>query len=190
MINIGKFAGLWSGLYRGTTEWEILSSGKWTVPVTGWYEIDIRGGGGGGGNGSRVTVGSSSSTRSGGPGGNSRQVEKHLLKKGDTYAITIGTGGGHSDGAGPSESGNASSFGDLITIPGGGGGTDGSASGGYNGTAGTSHGNATPGIGSPGRGGNGGYYVYYEGSGWYGGTGSDGQDGGCFVTYLGQGATG
>lgn len=187
MLNCGKFAGIWSGRYRGDTSWDILSDTTWTVPVTGYYQIDLRGGGGGGGKAFYRTYNGSGRTKSGGPGGNSRQSETHFLKKGDTYAITIGEGGAASTGNDGGK-GGTSSFGSLITISGGEGGTDGFING-YGqtsgGTTGASYGNATPGSGDPGDGGSGGYMTYYNA--WYTYAPGAGEDGACYINYLGQG---
>lgn len=187
MLSGGKFAGIWSGGYRGDTEWSILSDMEWTVPVSGYYEIDIRGGGGGGG-GCASQVNNGTHAR-GGSGGDSRQVETHFLTKGEVYPVTIGKGGEFVGTGQKGTNGGASSFGDLITIRGGDGGGYGGIQYVTNpGTNGTSYGNATPGSGEAG---DGGLYSYYAYDSYYRYyyyvAGEDGLDGACYITYLGQG---
>lgn len=104
------------------------SSGTWVAP-TGLTaaEVLVVGGGGGGGGGFAVGDATSNSTLGGGGGGG--LIEQVVpITGGSAYTITVGAGGaggisgtdpGSSPGAG--YAGNASSFGTLISVLGGGG---------------------------------------------------------------------
>lgn len=107
----------------GTT-WTITSSQSWEVPATGNYQVELHGGGGG--RGGRYSEGSYSMYGAG--GGGSGELYTTALMAGSIVPITIGLGG--SNGANTIKSwiysgndGEASSFGSLFSIAGGGGGS-------------------------------------------------------------------
>lgn len=105
--------------YRGGTQ-EFLASGTFTVPsgVTAVYLTGIGGGGGGGG------VSSATGSRAAGGGGSGQYCvrKKVTVTPGASIAVTIGTAGTGGTAAGANgTNGGATSFGALLTLPGGSG---------------------------------------------------------------------
>lgn len=133
-----------------------ISSGTFVVPagITSVYLSMIGGGGGGGG---------SDTSGPGGGGGAGGWVLNYLFSvtPGNSYTVTIGTGGTRGNNAGgntPGGSGVATSF-DVVSVPGGSGGKSGSGDGGlggggYDASASTSTSGTTGGL-YAGKGGNG-----------------------------------
>ena len=87
------------------------SSGTFTAPFTGNYEVTITGGGGGGGTSTTVT---------GGGGGGGTAIEVTSLTKGEAVTVTIGAGG--SLGTTTGNTGGTTSFGGYCSATGGLGG--------------------------------------------------------------------
>lgn len=108
------------------------SSGNWTAP-SGVTEVLASGCGGGGGGGGGD---SSSGVGGGGGGGGSAFKSRVAVTPGTQYAITIGAGGAGGISTGAGAAGGATSFGSLLTLPGGGGGAVGPS--GLGGAAGNS----------------------------------------------------
>ena len=113
------------GMYR----WTAVGSGTWTVPsgFTTFWIICIGGGGGSGGARAQDDDGCDGSASGGGGGGGMSQWSYNLTA-GNSYSVTIGSGGsgGHSSGGsvgGPGQSGgNTVVSGSGVSITGGGGG--------------------------------------------------------------------
>lgn len=157
------------------------SSGTLTVGTGGFVEVLVVGGGGGGGNGNP-----SSDGNGGGGAGGVTYAAQYAVAAG-TYSVTVGSGGtgGAPAPNSPGQDGGGSSFGTLVALGGGGGGTDGGAgraggsggggsasgSGGFGGAGTLGQGNSG-GAGKPGGSGPGG------GGGGGGGAGGAGSDGG------------
>ena len=189
----------------------ITTSGKWTVPKTALYTIQIVGGGGRGGNGgggvciegfsceypsqNRPWVNAGGGGGGGGGAGETQTITVKLVKD-QVYSLVVG---------GPS---GATTFGDLLTARGGGGGGGGGngnkSSGGGGGAGGLSFGSAS-GNGAVGqyssesmsmnywvaggRGGGGGI-SYFSGNYGNGGNGGNGGRGEPGRTGGGGGASG
>lgn len=113
------------------------SSGSWTAP-TGVFAVEVFavGGGGGGGGGGTGT------TRMGGGGGGGAAIYRMVsVTPGVTYTVTIGAGGsGGAPGANNGSNGGTTSFGSLVTAPGGGGGGHGDTGVGQDGACGGGNG--------------------------------------------------
>ncbi len=178
--------------------WTYTSNTTFTVPVTGYYTLQLHGGGGGGGGSGLLMVGWG--------GGGSGEIYKNVyLTKGATYSIIIGAGGAGGSGsewdeATDGKQGGTTSFGSYSVAGGGGGsgysysdyGSGGAASGSLasaggsyianNSSVTTDHiggyggydSSATKAAGNPGDGG-------HAGDG-YGADGEDGEDGAVIVT--------
>ena len=101
------------------------SSGTFTAPVTGWYEVEGWGAGGG----------ASGGTGGGGGGGEYRRG-RFFLVAGQAVACTIGAGGAGASNAAQAGAGGSTSFGGLLIANGGGGANAGAGAGGSGGTGG------------------------------------------------------
>jgi hypothetical protein len=157
----------------------LSSSGTTDVP---WWarraEVRVWGGGGGGGFGGATGAG-------GGGAAGTPGMGTYAVTPGDSIAITVGTGGAAGTAAGVhGAAGGTSSFGSLLTAPGGGGGGS-TASG--NGTAGTPGAPATGGSFSS-AGAGGGTGMGAAGIGGAGGSSIGGGPGGH--SYTGPGRAG
>lgn len=108
----------WLVFYSDSMFWEFNANGTWYCPP-GVYEIEVDGsGGGGGGGGTGAAVC--------GAGGGSGAVcikKKVTVVPGTQYTVTIGPGGA------AKAAGSATSLGAVLTLAGGGAGTDGSTGG-------------------------------------------------------------
>lgn len=182
---------VWDLILAVGTTYTFTSNGTFTVPKTGSYSIEMHGGGGGGGGAWNGIAVGASVNRAGGYGGGSGEIYTATLKKGTSYAITIGAGG--SGGAkkttsgGDGTDGGTTTFGSLYSIAGGYGGEGGSRK---------SSGSDGQCVGSLAQNANEGYDTYYRGgstTGTYGNGGSAnstssgkaGTNGAVFVKYLG-----
>lgn len=159
--------------YVADETWNKAGTYQWTCQESGNYVITVAGGGGGGCTDQahlRRTGYSQSEdyvTAKGGKGGNGEVTTKTVYLKAQTvYNITVGNGGTK---ANPGNNGGTSSFGNLLSARGGGGGQPGTFTGkrhtkprphkhytiwtGHEGAAGTSYGNGGQGqyeTGNPG----------------------------------------
>lgn len=187
----------------GTT-YTITSSGTWTCPATGQWQIELHGGGGGGGMGRLYNTPWGLGFRLGGGGGGSGLLQTVKIRANYPCSITIGLGGDGGRQDNPSEAGGSTSIiyaaSTQLVCSGGLEGGNGSIS--EDGRGGAASGN----IASDGDGRTGGYgnvnkpeQTYgnggaggspYEGSsGGAGGSlyeGSNGQPGAAILTYLGK----
>lgn len=101
---------------------QFTSSGSWTAPV-GVSSVRVLAVGGGGGGGAASTT--STNVALGGGGGGGGVYDGSLtVVPGTTYTITIGTGGaGSTSGSTAGSNGTSTTFGSLMTAPGGQGGS-------------------------------------------------------------------
>jgi len=125
------------------------TNGIFTVPA-GVTRIMVEVWGGGGGGGAAYNVGGPSGVEGGGGGGGGYGKQVFTVTPGATYNVSVGSGGAGSTGSGAS-AGGTSSFGALVSAPGGGGGVDGSST---KHGAGGSGGTSTALINLPGEAGN------------------------------------
>lgn len=202
---------VWEAIIPSGQQWIYTSNDTFIVPKTGQYSIEMHGGGGGGGGGGGPQNGSAIAGY-GGVGGGSGELYNVTLTRNTSYALTIGKGGaGGKSNATINTMGNSShiyigdngsdggttSFGTLLSIEGGKGGTKGKYSmvtdKKTNGTAGASVGSLASGqsggatTGSYGNGGNKPTYekIYSSGSAKVMTNGKSGTDGVIIITYLG-----
>lgn len=150
------------------------SSGNFTVPA-GVTCIQVEAWGGGGG-GSTIT---NNNRRGGGGGGGAYARSAISVNPGNTYTVTVGSGGTASTGGGNS------SFGSLVIAAGGSGGTNNNTAGGAGGTIGASTGEIRY---AGGAGANGDATNNYSGGGG-GGAGSNGNGGSANGATAGLGTT-
>lgn len=186
------------------TKYTYTTNQTFVVPITGVYSIELHGGGGGGGGGAKALADMHSAYASGGSGGGSGELYTTTLIKGNSYSITIGTGGsgGSSDSAGSSTSiftnnatggngsdGGTTKFGSLYSVAGGKGGTGGSAtasefssskSNGYTGASSGSLASGSSGGATTGSYGNGG-----SGGSSSPSSGTQGQNGAIIIKLIG-----
>jgi len=150
------------------------SSGTWTCPAgITQVRIDGAGGGGGGGGGTDGTIGH------GGGGADACKDKEVPVTPGTTYQVTIGAGG--NGGSNSGNAGTATSFGPLLTLPGGGAGLRNAAgeAGGLGGAKGSVDGGGSMfGAGGNADGGRGGLY----GAGGAGAAGTGGKGSQGFLT--------
>lgn len=148
-------------------------SAAFTVPpgVTTVY-VSAAAGGGGGGGGAGSSVASNPGGGGGGGAGRSTYRQPVSVTPGDTIAVSVGRGGAAGNGStGNGSSGGAgvaTSFGDLITLAGGGGGgggTGATGAGGAGGTPGGQWGGDAQVANTGGNGGNGGGGPFGTGGG-------------------------
>jgi hypothetical protein len=98
------------------------ASGSWTAPA-GVYAVNVLAVGGGGGGGGAGSNGSTTQATGGGGGGGGVFDGVVPVVPGTTYTVTIATGGaGATSGAVASSNGTNTTFGSLVTAPGGQGG--------------------------------------------------------------------
>lgn len=195
------------------TIYTLTSSGTWTAPVTGKYDIELHGGGGGGGAGAYddVNVGSTAIGTGAGGGGSGELYEGVTLTGGKAYTYSIGSGGsgGTKNGYNGSD-GGTTTFGDYSIaggLGGGGGNIYGNAKSGYSsgtlgvsGTRGAFSSSLADGAtvaGGNGGAGNNSNLAQLYGDGGPGGdasrqgltmsftAGSNGEDGAVLITYKG-----
>lgn len=176
--------------------WQFTASGTWTKPAglpdDAMVTVEMWGGGGGGARPSGSTA-----VSNGGSGASYAFLRIRLADLPALVPVTVGSGGPGATGSGsPGVNGGASSFGSLITAPGGIGGTSTSSSspggqptgfgagdnaggfaGGDSGVAGTNGGAGKPSVHGGGGGGGGG-----SSSGGQGGVSMRGGNGGAGVT--------
>ena len=117
--------------YTGKRHFQFSSSSTWYCPP-GIYSVacDGAGGGGGGGGGDGITGGTTG-------GGGARVIGSTLaVVPGTAYTITVGAGGGGGGSNANGSAGGATSFGILLSLPGGGGGGASGASPGLGGVPG------------------------------------------------------
>ena len=167
------------------TVYTFTANGTFTVPVDGSYSIEMHGGGGGGGSDGYVDV----YYWGGGGGGGSGEMYQKTLTKGESYAITIGSGGAKTSSTGAT--GGTTSFGSLFSLAGGSGGQRVSNGvGGYQAYGGAKAGSLAS-AGSPGNtpsAGAGGYGNTSKPAQTYGNGGNGGQagkSGAVIITFLG-----
>lgn len=100
---------------------KFTASGSWVAPA-GVFSVNVLAVGGGGGGGG--TTGSSGNLQLAGGGGGGGVYDGPLaVTPGTTYTVTIGTGGaGATSGTGASSNGTNTTFGSILTAPGGQGG--------------------------------------------------------------------
>ena len=104
---------------------EFTSSGTFTGPNgVNRLLVEVWAAGGGGGGGGAVGSICASGGGGGGSGGYARSVIS--VTPGQTYLVTVGLGGAGGPVGSPGQSGGNSSFGNLLTVGGGGGGQPGS----------------------------------------------------------------
>ena len=106
---------------------EFTSSGTFTVP-TGVTRVLVEAwGGGGGGGGAGILTPPATCSSSGGGGGSGGYARSVItVTPGQTYTITIGTGGAGGAVGSAGQDGGSTSFGNLLTVGGGAGGQPGS----------------------------------------------------------------
>ena len=108
--------------------WNVAGTIEWTCPEDGEYVVTVAGGGGGGCTDKTRKRHAYSEdeeyvTAKGGKGGNGEVASKIIYLKSQTvYTITVGDGGTKAD---PGNNGGTSSFGNLLSARGGGGGQPG-----------------------------------------------------------------
>lgn len=157
------------------------SSGTFSL-TQGGGDVNILVVGGGGGGAGATTCNAVAS--GGGGGGGGASIDTFLLNKGQSFTVTVGTGGANGVNYANGGNGGSSSFGNLISVTGGGGGIGASTTGGWCGSSNIGGsggsggfpggGSGNGGIGSTGGGGGGKYGVNPGNGGIYGGRGGTG----------------
>lgn len=171
------------------TSYTITSSGSWTCPATGQWQVELHGGGGGGGGANTYNTPWGVGYYHGGGGGGSGLLQTVRIRANYPCSIVIGLGGaGAVNHTFPGANGGSTSIiyaaSTQLICPGGFGGEAGTVVGG------AASGNiASAGDGEIGGYGNANKPEQTYGNGGNGGTiraGNDGQPGAAILTYLGK----